>query len=81
MDLGYAEAPKPPYANNGLSHASSDSVSSAAEVSIARQISISRKQRQLLVPVVAKTARQPVQPQVVDGVDGRKSELVFFDEV
>lgn len=75
------EPPKPLPAAVGSedqSTTNSESVSSAAEVSIARQISISRKQRQLLVPVMAKTARQPVQPLVVDG-EGRKSELVFFD--
>ena len=38
----------------------------AAEISIARQISVSRRQRHLLVPIVPKTARQPVQPTVVD---------------
>ena len=38
----------------------------AAEISIARQISVSRGQRHLLVPIVPKTARQPVQPTVVD---------------
>ncbi|KAG8530056.1 uncharacterized protein KY384_005538 [Bacidia gigantensis] len=52
----------------------------AAEVSIARQISISRRQKQLLVPVVAKTARQPLQPHVVDGTEGRRSELVMFED-
>lgn len=36
----------------------------AAEVSVARQISISRRQRQLLVPIVPKTARQPMQPRI-----------------
>lgn len=40
---------------------------------------MSRKQRQLLVPVVSKTAVQPLQPQVVDGM-GRKSELVLFED-
>ena len=38
----------------------------AAEISIARQISVSRRQRHLLVPIVPKTARQPMQPTVVD---------------
>lgn len=36
----------------------------AAEVSVARQISISRRQRQLLVPIVPKTARPPMQPRI-----------------
>lgn len=77
------EPPRPLYAvpGNGAGsefYGSSESVVStaAAEVSIARQISISRKQRQLLVPVMAKTARQPL---VVSGEEGRKSELVFFE--
>lgn len=39
-------------------------VDPAAEVSVARQISISRRQRQLLVPIVPKTARQPMQPRI-----------------
>ena len=37
-----------------------------AEISIARQISVSKRQRHLLVPVVPKTVRQPMQPTVVD---------------
>ena len=39
----------------------------AAEVSIARQISISRRQRQLLVPVAPRLAHQPMTPTVVNG--------------
>ncbi|KAI4174087.1 MAG: hypothetical protein LQ343_002533 [Gyalolechia ehrenbergii] len=38
----------------------------AAEISIARQISVSRRQRQLLVPAVPRVAPQPVQPKIVD---------------
>lgn len=38
----------------------------AAEISIARQISVSRRQRHLLVPIVPKAARQPMQPTLVD---------------
>lgn len=45
----------------------SDSMSTMAEVSIARQISISRRQRQLLVPIAPKLARQPMQPTLVKG--------------
>ncbi len=37
-----------------------------AEISIARQISVSKRQRHLLVPIVPKTARQPMQPTVID---------------
>ena len=79
------ELPKPPYSTaNNHAHGSSDSVSSAAEVSIARQISFSRRQRQLLVPVLSKTARQPLMPQVgnVERIQGggRKSELVLVED-
>ena len=35
-----------------------------AEVSVASQISISRRQRQFLVPITPKTARQPIQPRI-----------------
>ena len=39
---------------------------SAAEISIARQISVSRRQRQLLVPIIPKTTKQPMQPKLVN---------------
>ena len=45
---------------------------SAAEISIARQISLSRRQKQLVVPIVSKTARQPMQPTLVNV--GRQEE-------
>ena len=45
-------------------HQRQDPIDPAAEVSIARQISISRRQRQLLVPIVPKTARPPMQPKI-----------------
>lgn len=35
----------------------------ATEVAVARQISISRRQRQLLVPIISKTTHQPMQPR------------------
>ena len=41
-----------------------DPFGASAEVSVARQISISRRQRQLLVPIVPRTARQPMQPRI-----------------
>ncbi|KAI4121011.1 MAG: hypothetical protein LQ338_006614 [Usnochroma carphineum] len=44
-----------------------------AEISIARQISISKRQRQLLVPAVPKVAPQPVQPRIVDVQPGSRS--------
>ena len=44
----------------------SSSPASTAEISVARQISLSRRQRQLLVPIVPKTVQQPMQPKLVD---------------
>ena len=49
-------SPKPPY-----SHRGEDQLSSAAQVSVARQISISRRQRQILVPIAPKITHQPAQ--------------------
>lgn len=43
-------------------HQKEDPIGSAAEVSVARQISILRRQRQFLVPIAPKTTRQPIQP-------------------
>lgn len=43
-------------------HQQDDPIGSAAEVSVARQISISRRQRQFLVPIAPKTTRQSIQP-------------------
>ncbi|KAL9104633.1 MAG: hypothetical protein Q9163_000437 [Psora crenata] len=79
------ELPHPPYASrNKVTHSFSKSVSSEAEVSIARQISIATRQRQLLIPVTSKRARQPLVPQVknANGVDGggRRSELVLLEQ-
>ncbi|KAL9034713.1 MAG: hypothetical protein Q9214_006919 [Letrouitia sp. 1 TL-2023] len=47
-------------------YAAADPSSAVVETSIARQISTSRQQQQLLAPVVPKFARQPLQPTVVD---------------
>ena len=52
-------SPEPPYIHQG-----EDQLSSAAQVSVARQISISRRQRQVLVPIAPKITRQPVQPWI-----------------
>lgn len=57
--------PKPHNPRYGNDKAT-DSLTSAAEVSIARQISISRRQKQLLIPIVPKTSRQPLKPQVIN---------------
>ena len=62
----------------------SSSPPSAAEISIARQISVSRRQRQLLVPIIPKTTKQPMQPKLVnvEGVSrhaSRKSHHVLVE--
>lgn len=60
-----------------------DSIGTAAEVSVARQISISRRQRQLLVPIVPKTARQPMQPRINEqstAEESRKSHHVTLED-
>ena len=46
-------SPEPPYIDRG-----EDQLSTAAHVSVARQVSISRRQRQILVPIAPKTTRQ-----------------------
>ncbi len=75
--------PQPPKDSVFSSHPRDDSVGTAAEVSIARQISISRRQRQLLVPVAPKLARQPRQPTLVDGIStpaARKSHHLTLED-
>lgn len=47
-------------------YGAADPSTGVVETSIARQISTSRQQQQLLAPVVPKFARQPLQPTVVD---------------
>ncbi|MCJ1470874.1 hypothetical protein MMC07_009521 [Pseudocyphellaria aurata] len=58
-------------------------VSDAVEISIARQISVSKRQRLLLVPIVSKQARQPMHPKLVtDGgqhAESRKSHYLMFE--
>lgn len=51
-------SPEPRYKHRG-----ENLISPATEVAIARQISISRRQRQLLVPIISKTTHQPMQPR------------------
>ena len=51
-------SPEPRYKHQG-----ENLISPATEVAVARQISISRRQRQLLVPIISKTTHQPVQPR------------------
>ena len=55
------DSPEPRYIHQG-----EDPIGPAAEVSVARQISITRRQHQLLVPIVPKIARQPLQPRIND---------------
>ena len=45
---------------------SPEEIKNAAEISIARQILISRRQRELLAPLAPKFARQPLRPILVD---------------
>ncbi|KAL8778487.1 MAG: hypothetical protein Q9194_001974 [Teloschistes cf. exilis] len=64
---------------------SSDIYDKAAEISIARQISISRQQRQLLVPTVpTKVVPPPVQPTIVNapchGSRERQSHRVVLED-
>lgn len=58
-------------------------ISDVAEISITRQISVSKRQRQLLVPIVSRQARQPMQPKLVIGSDqdakSRKSHYLTVE--
>ncbi|KAL8661940.1 MAG: hypothetical protein Q9202_005141 [Teloschistes flavicans] len=70
---------------SNASKTSSNSYDKAAEISIARQISISRQQRQLLVPTVpTKVVPPPVQPIIVNvprqGSRERKSHRVILED-
>ena len=56
--------------SQGRQRAPKDPLKKAAEISIARQISISRQQRKMLVPA-SKQVPQPVQPRIVDEREGR----------
>ena len=57
-----------------------DDLKDAAEISIARQISISHRQRELLVPIVPKVARQPMLVDVGDGSQvARKSQHLVLE--
>lgn len=60
-------------------------ISDVAEISIARQISVSKRQRQLLVPIVSRQARQPMQPKLVIGSEqdakSRKSHYLTVEHV
>ena len=82
----HADKPKLPPVQQlpPLSHPISnppDKINNAAEKSIARQISVSQRQRDLLVPVVPKLARQPTQVDIRGGTNTRKSEHLVLDNV
>lgn len=69
---------EPRYKNQG-----EDTIGADAEVSVARQISISRRQRQLLVPIVPKPARQPMQLRVNEQStteESRKSHPLILED-
>lgn len=61
-----------------------ENLTSGSEISIARQISISRRQRELLGPLAPKFARQPMQPMLVDVRGGtpmaRKSSHLIVED-
>ena len=58
-----------------------DDLKDAAEMSMARQISISYRQRELLVPIVPKVARQPMLVDVDDGSQvARKSQHLVMED-
>ncbi|MCJ1281343.1 hypothetical protein MMC26_000662 [Xylographa opegraphella] len=62
---GARQLDKPTHNAGTIANPLSSSPPSAAEISIARQISVSRRQ-QLLVPITPKIARQPKQATLVD---------------
>ena len=58
---------------------SPDDLNKAAIKSIARQISNSQRQRDLLVPIVPKVARQPIPVDVRGGAMARKSQHLILE--
>lgn len=55
-------------------HQGEEPIGPTAEVSVARQISISRRQRQLLVPIAPKNARQPIQLRINEQSTANESQ-------
>lgn len=54
-----------------------------AEIAVARQVSVSKRQRQRLVPIIPRQVRQPKQPKLVDGeqdAKSRKSHYLTIEE-
>ena len=71
-------SPEPRYKHQG-----ENLISPATEVAVARQISFSRRQRQLLVPIISKTAHQPMQPRINEQTtmeDLRKSHHLTLED-
>ena len=62
---GARQLEKASHNSRAIANPLSSSPASAAEISVARQISVSRRQ-QLLVPITPKTVRQPMQPILVN---------------
>ena len=64
-------------------HQGEQPIGPTTEVSVARQISISRRQRQLLVPIAPKTARQPIKPRINEqssANESRKSHHLTLED-
>ena len=60
---------------------SAEGLRKAAEISIAQQISFSHRQRELLVPIVPKAAKQPMAVDVQDRYHGtRKSQHLILED-
>lgn len=62
------------------SHSQNDSTISTAEISIARQISFSRQQRQLLIPIAPQLARQPKLINATGSPSARKSHHLTLED-
>ncbi|KAL8792818.1 MAG: hypothetical protein Q9195_004547 [Heterodermia aff. obscurata] len=77
IPLAASRLPPLPYSGSDAP----DDLKNAAERSIARQISISHRQRELLVPIVPKVARQPMLIDVSDGSQvARKSQHLVLED-
>ena len=71
-------SPEPRYKHQG-----ENLTSPATEVAVARQISISRRQRQLLVPIISKATHQSMQPRTNEQTTmeaSRKSHHLILED-
>lgn len=59
---------------------SPEDLNNAAEISIARQISVSQRQRELLIPIVPKVARQPMFVDIRSSAIARKSQHLVLED-